>query len=133
VALSALTPFSQNVTNFSTAAQQIDGTIYQNSISFTVTQNSYVTYDVTGYNSLTAVIGIPDDVTDATGDVVSITFSQSDNLQLDSVTVSPDRPQSIDLNLQGSAQLVITCTAKDSSGQVVSVDVAFGNAELDAS
>jgi hypothetical protein len=64
---------------------------------------------------------------------MTITFYKDGSAtQLSSpVTVTLDHPQSIHLNLQGSSQLEVACSAINTSNQQTAyMDVALGNATI---
>lgn len=135
--LSALTPVSTSyVSNQSTGPEQIGATTYEDSVRFTC--DSYgskagVIYNVAGYKYLTTLIGIPSDASNGAGNAMTITFYKDGSAtQLSTpVTVTLDHPQNVHLNLQGSSQLEISCSAIDTTNQQSTyMDVAFGNATI---
>jgi hypothetical protein len=133
--LSALTPVTtSDITNPTTGPQQIGATTYEDSVRFTCYGGGGdIVYDVAGYKFLTALVGIPSDASNAVGNAMTITFNKdgSANQLSTPVTISLDHPQSIHLNLQGSSQLEVACSAINTTSQnQQSMDVAFGNATL---
>jgi hypothetical protein len=137
--LSALTPVSQaNIGEQSTGPEQIGSTTYEDSVRFTCasgdgSNSGDMIYDVAGYKYLTTLIGIPSDAPNGSGNAMTITFYKDGSAtQLSSpVTVTLDHPQSIHLDLQGSSQLEISCSAiNTTSQQATAMDVAFGNATI---
>jgi hypothetical protein len=137
--LSALTPVSrQNVTDESTGPQQVGAVTYENSVRFTcyASSGSDIVYDVAGYKYLNTVVGIPSNASNAVGNSMTFTFYKDGSAtQLSTpVTVSLDHPQSVHLNLQGSSQLEIACSAINTSSQAkTDMDVALGNATIGSS
>ena len=137
--LSALPPVSTSVDHYTAnGAQQIDNSTYQDGIRFSCSANSdsygynSVTYNVAGYKTLTATIGVPPDATNAGGNSASIEFYKdgtSTQLHLP-VTVALDSPQTVTVNLQGASQLQINCTAANAGGGGDDIDVVLGNATL---
>jgi hypothetical protein len=134
--LTALTPVSQSyIAGLSTGPQQIGATTYEDSVRLTCESvpSGDVVYDVAGYKFLTTVIGIPSDASNAAGNAMTITFYKDGSAnQLSSpVTVSLDHPQSVHLNLQGSSQLEVSCSAINTTTQATEyMDVALGNATI---
>jgi len=133
--LSALSPVqTYDISGPSDGPEQIGATIYQNSVGFTCYSGpSYIDYNVAGYKFLNTVIGIPSNAANAAGNSMTITFfKDGSSTQLGSpVTVSLDHPQSVHLDLAGSSQLEIACTAiGGTSHSTVSMDAALGNATI---
>lgn len=90
-----------------------------------------VIYNVAGYNVFKAYVGVPSNSTDAAGTTATISFLK-DGTQtrlIPDFTVALDQPKRIRVNLDGSSQLEIDCTASQPSG----IDIVFGNATLSAS
>lgn len=86
-----------------------------------------------GYKYLTTLIGIPSNASNGSGNAMTITFYKDGSAtQLSSaVTVTLDHPRSVRLDLQGSSQLEISCSAiNTTSQQATAMDVAFGNATI---
>lgn len=92
---------------------------YVNSISFDCNGDMYggapdIAFDVAGSTTFTAEIGIPDDTSDATGFIATITFSNESGQQIGQpIQVSLGRPVSAALNIQGVTQLGMTCVGRD--------------------
>jgi hypothetical protein len=107
---------------------------YQNSVGFTCYGGGgFFDYNVAGYKFLTAIIGIPSNASNAAGNAMTVTFfKDGSSTQLGSpVTVSLDHPQSVHLNLQGSSQLEIACSAiSQTTHSQVDMDGALGNATI---
>jgi hypothetical protein len=124
----------QGIANRTSDPQRISGTLYQNSIRFTVIpiakQLSYLVYDTTNFTLLSATVGLPDDSASEPGDTVTVRFYQNDRYLPGSATVAVGHPQPVHINLDGSGQLAIVCTTADSAGQSVTMDVALGGAVL---
>ena len=140
--LSALQPVSTGVDHYTAnGAQQVGISTYQDGIRFSCTSggsDSYyaynsVTYNVAGDKTLTAMIGVPPDATNAAGNSATIDFYKdgtSTKLHLP-VTVALDSPQTVQVNLQGTSQLVIGCTAASADGSYGDdIDVVIGDATL---
>jgi hypothetical protein len=91
-------------------------------------------WDVGGKTTFTAVVGIPDDAANVTGDVGTLTFTSQDGQQLGrNVTVSLGHPAHVSLNVSGVTQLDITCNASNPSNNGVSVgnlQAALGDARV---
>ena len=133
--LSALNPVqSQGISGPNPGPEQIGATTYQNSVGFTCyAGGGFFYYNVAGYKFLTAIIGIPSNASNAAGNAMTITFfKDGSSTQLGSpVTVSLDHPQSVHLNLQGSSQLEIACSAiGQTTHSQVDMDGALGNATI---
>jgi hypothetical protein len=90
--------------------------------------NAYLDYDVAGYKYLTATISIPSDATNAAGNTMNITFfKDGSTTQLGApFTVALDRPHRVHLNLEGSSQLEIACTASNVNHNTVAIDALYG-------
>lgn len=142
VDLSTLQPVSTSVDNYSAARpQQIGVTTYQDGIRFSCSSgdgDSYygynnVTYDVAGFGTLTATIGVPPDAGNAADNSATIEFyKDGTSTQLHPlVTVALDSPQTVKVNLQGASQLEINCTAAAEGGSYGDdIDVVIGDATL---
>jgi hypothetical protein len=133
--LSALSPVqTYDISGPNNGPAQIGATVYQNSVGFTCYSGpSYIDYNVAGYKFLNTVIGIPSNASNAAGNSMTVTFfKDGSSTQLGSpVTVSLDHPQSVHLDLAGSSQLEIACTAiGGTSHTTVSMDAALGNATI---
>lgn len=116
----------------------IGGQSYPQSVAFycTGTANGQPTeaWDVAGMNTFSAVVGVPDDSSDVTGYVGTLSFANQDGRQLGkTVSVSLGHPSRVMLNIGGVTQLDVTCYAHDpSSGnsEVNGLQVALGNARI---
>lgn len=131
--LSALTPVTQNnISAQSTGPEQIGSTTYEDSVRFSCEsgdgENSGdMIYDVAGYKYLTTLIGIPSDASNGSGNAMTITFYKDGSATQLSSPVTLDHPQSVHLDLQGSSQLEISCSAiNTTSQQATEMDVALG-------
>ncbi len=139
--LSTLHAVNTSFNNYTTGPQQIDTTTYPDGIRFSCSSggsdSSYgynsVTYNVAGYSTLTATIGVPPDAGNAAGNSATIEFYKDGNstqLHLP-VTVALDSPQTVKVNLQGTSQLEINCTAANPNGSFgEDIDVVIGDATL---
>ena len=116
----------------------LSGRPYPDSVVFycSVQSNGQPTeaWDVEGKTTFTAVVGIPDDSSNVTGDVATLTFTSQDGKQLArNVTVSLGHPAHVSLNVSGVTQLDITCNATNPSNNGVSVgslQAALGDARV---
>jgi hypothetical protein len=138
VYLSTLTPLQDNESEYSRSAieapQEIGTTRYSDSIRFNCGDQDYTSslvYDVAGYSALQLTLGVPDNATDAAGNSAAIRFlKDGGSTQLiPQVTVALDQAQTVTVQLSGTSQLEISCTASSSipSG---GLDIALGNAAL---
>jgi NPCBM/NEW2 domain-containing protein len=141
--LSAIPPVNTSFRTYTTASPQPIGTsTYSDGIRFSCTSGSdsdsyygynSVTYNVAGYKTLTATIGVPPDATNAGGNSATIQFHKdgtATQLHLP-VTVALDSPQTVQVQLQGASQLQINCTAANADGtNGEDIDVVIGDATL---
>lgn len=132
--LSDLSPTVDNGYIFS-GQQVIAAKSYPKTISFPCSGNPgnqpTEAYDVAGSTTFAATAGIPDNTTDATGDVGTITFSNEAGRQIGSpIQVSLGHPVKVELNITGVTQLGMTCTGRNlSTNQPADLpQVALGNA-----
>lgn len=113
---------------------QLGGHTFAQSIRFTCEGGqSSVVYNVAGYRFLDATIGVPDDATNAAGNIATISFLKNGtSTQLrQPITDVVGQQQPIHLDLQGAAQLDIACTATiGPTGSYISMDIALGNATI---
>ena len=117
--------------------QPIGATYYQDAIRFSCSAPTHgghysVTYDVAGFATLAATIGIPLNAT-AVGNSATIQFFKDGGpTQLgQTLTVSADNPQTITLPLDSSSQLEIHCDAAKVTGTTGSdIDVVIAAATL---
>jgi hypothetical protein len=90
-------------------------------------------YDVAGSSTFTAVVGIPDDASDATNVIVSVTFTNEASQRVGQpVQVSLGHPVRVRLHIAGVTQLGVSCVARDArTGQGLgNIQVALGNAQV---
>ena len=91
-------------------------------------------YDVAGSNTFTAVVGIPDNMSNVTGVIATVTFSNEADQQIGKpVQVSLGHPVKVTLHIGNVTQLGMTCVGRDArTGQNASYgfQVAMGNAGL---
>jgi hypothetical protein len=97
---------------------QMDGTKYQQSFVMMCWPTSlgggsqHMIYEVTGYKTLSATIGIPDDASGASGLTANFTFTK--NGPTDPLgppySVEIDASQKVTIPLDGATQLSINCT-----------------------
>jgi hypothetical protein len=90
-----------------------------------------VIYNVARYKIFKAFIGVPNNSTDAAGTTATISFLKDGTKTrlIPDFTVALDQPKRIRVNLDGSSQLEIDCTASQPGG----IDIVFGNATLSSS
>lgn len=100
--------------------QTMSAKAYPNSVTFTCAgpqssdQPEDEAYDVAGNTQFSAVIGIPDNATDATDLAETVIFANQNGTQLGKpVVVSLGSPATVQLNITGVTQLQITCTGMD--------------------
>lgn len=138
-ALSSLPVLQADVALYTAdSSQRIGGTSYPDAIRFSCSAPTHgghysVTYDVAGFGTLAATIGIPSNATNAAGNSASIQFFKDGGpTQLgQTLTVSPDNPQTITLPLDNSSQLEIHCDAAEVTGTTgYDIDVVIGTATL---
>ncbi|MCW2941005.1 MAG: serine/threonine protein kinase [Actinomycetia bacterium] len=137
VNLVALLPVQHNYdANFNTGPEQIGTTNYLQSVRFTCQGQNYtsVVYNVAGFASLDGTIGVPNDATNAAGNTATIAFfaNGSATQQLGPlITDAVGHPRKFHVDLKGSAQLKIACSAtSDASHGGVNMDISLGNATL---
>jgi hypothetical protein len=90
-------------------------------------------YDVSGTTTFAAEAGIPDNMSNATDVIATVTFTDQSGQRVGSpVQVSLGHPFRVTLNLSGVTQLGMTCVGRDSrSGQTASYfQVALGDARV---
>jgi hypothetical protein len=90
-------------------------------------------YDVSGSTTFTAEAGIPDNMSNATGVIATVTFTDQSGQPVGSpVPVSLGRPAKITLSMTNVTQLGMTCVGRDAhSGQTASnFQVALGDARV---
>jgi hypothetical protein len=129
--LSALTPVQEyNVSGVSRGPVQIGATTYTDSVRFACDSGGAAStgdldYVVTGYGTLTTIVGMPGD-----GGAMTVTFfSNGAGPQVSGpVTVSPGHPQRVRVRFRGSSQLEISCSAVDATGpSAKDLVLALGN------
>lgn len=131
--LSDLSPTVDNA-GIDTGQQVITARQYTKSVLFYCDGGSGdqpdVAYDVAGSSSFTAVVGIPDNMTNATDVTATVTFTNESDQRLGhSVQVSLGHPASVRLPINGVTQLGITCVGRDirTGKQTNGFQVAIGN------
>lgn len=132
VYLSALSP---TVNGANTGPQTIKNLSYTNSVSFDCPgspSTPYVAYDVSGYHTFTALVGLADNTQNAIGDEGTVTFTDQNNRQLGkAVTVALGSPARVTLNIVGVTQLGATCVGRNVATQSwVDIPVVLGNAAV---
>lgn len=88
-------------------------------------------FDVAGSSKFTAVVGVPDDTTDVTGYIATITFSNEAGQQVGHpVQVSLGHPVNVSLDIGGVTQLGMTCVGRNrqNNSSVDGFPVGFGDA-----
>jgi hypothetical protein len=109
--------------------EQIGTKTYLDSVRFECLRSDFddtVAYDVAGYKTLSAVIGVPSDASDAAGRSATIKFlKDGTTTQLGSeASLALDRPQTVNIDLQGASQVVINCAGD------AQFDIVLGSATL---
>ena len=90
-------------------------------------------FDVAGYSTLTAEVGVPDNMPNATGVLATVTFSNEAGQQVGQpVQVSLGHPVSVALPIKGVTQLGMTCDgrSRQTNQPVDGFQVAMGNAGI---
>lgn len=89
-------------------------------------------YDVAGYSTLDAYIGVPNDASNAAGNGATIKFYEDGgSTQIGSAfTTELDHPSHVHLNLQRISQLEIFCSAANAGSNGDDIDVAIFNGTL---
>ncbi len=137
--LSELTPVQEfNVSKVSSGPARIGTTTYTDSVRFTCDSGGHdssgdLDYVVTGYGSMSAVLGVPSDDTSAAGDAMTVSFfnNGAGPQTSDPVVVSLGHPQQIHLRFSGSSQLEISCSAVHATTQSARyMELALGNATI---
>ena len=136
VYLATLTPLQDNEPwaggSASEGPQQIGSVTYADSVRFACgpqTFSSSLVYDVAGYATFKATIGVPSDATNASGNSTTVQFlKDGSSVQLiPSITTALDQPQAVTIPLMGASQLEISCT---SSASAQTMDIVLGTATL---
>jgi hypothetical protein len=137
--LSELTPVQEfNVSKVSSGPVRIGTTTYTDSVRFTCDSGGHdssgdLDYVVTGYGSMSAVVGVPSDDTSAAGDTMTVSFfnNGAGPQTSDPVVVSLGHPQAVHLRLSGSSQLEISCSAVRTATQSARyMQLALANATI---
>jgi hypothetical protein len=137
--LSELTPVQEfNVSKVSSGPVRIGTTTYTDSVRFTCDSGGHdssgdLDYVVTGYGSMSAILGVPSDDTNAAGDAMTVSFfnNGAGPQTSDPVVVSLGHPQQIHLRFSGSSQLEISCSAVHATTQSARyMELALGNATI---
>ncbi|WP_239309568.1 protein kinase [Frankia sp. Cj3] len=132
--LSSIKPVGTVAVVVSTGPEQIGTTTYPFSVRLTCSgsYNPSVTYNVAGYAFLDAVIGVPNDATNAAGNTTALTFVKDGSTQLGSpINIALGQPQRVHLDLQSAQQLVVKCSPTvNATHQVTNMDIAMGNATI---
>lgn len=90
-------------------------------------------WDIAGNTLFTAVVGIPDNATDATGLDETVIFASQNGTQLGKpVVISLGSPAQVSLNVSGVTQLQVTCTGVSEPGhqQEDGNQLTLGNAHI---
>jgi hypothetical protein len=134
--LSDLTPTVDNQ-GVSTGQQMMVAKPYPNSISFYCDGPSgdqpNEAYDVAGSATFTTLVGIPDNMSDVTDVIATVTFTNEANQDIGKpVQVSLGHPAKVTLNISGVTQLGVTCQGRDARTDqtVSSFQVALGDARV---
>jgi hypothetical protein len=137
--LSELTPVQVfNVSKVSAGPVRIGTTTYTDSVRFTCDSGGHdsagdLDYVVTGYGSMSALLGVPSDDTGATGGAMTVSFFNNGTgaQTSDPVVVSLGHPQNVHVRFSGSSQLEISCSAVSSATKSARyMELALGNATI---
>jgi hypothetical protein len=137
--LSELTPVQEfNVSKVSAGPVRFGTTTYTDSVRFTCDSGGHdsagdLDYVVTGYGTMSAVLGVPSDDTSATGGAMTVSFFNNGTgaQTSDPVVVSPGHPQNVHLRFSGSSQLEISCSAVSAATKSARyMELALGNATI---
>jgi hypothetical protein len=136
--LSELTPVQEfNVSGVSAGPVRIGTVTYTDSVRFTCDSGGHdsagdLDYVVTGYGSMSAVIGVPSDDAGVARDTMAVSFFNNGTGSQASgpVDVSLGHPQAVRLRFSGSSQLEISCSAVGGASQARYMDLALGNATI---
>jgi hypothetical protein len=99
----------------------------------TANADNELVYEVAGDTEFDATFGVPDNASNGTGNSATITFYKDGGSTRmgNSFTVALDAPTSIHLNLQGTSQLEIYCSAANADGSNGDdIDMAVVNGTL---
>ncbi|MGH3169696.1 MAG: hypothetical protein ACRDN0_27930, partial [Trebonia sp.] len=134
--LSSMTPTVNN-SGYNNGAQVMSAKSYPSSVQFSCVGGSAsqpdIAYNVAGKTTFTAEIGIPDDTSNATDVVATLTFSDESDQQVGKpVQVSLGHAVNLSLNIKGVTQLGITCNGIDQANNQASsqFEVALGSAAV---
>jgi cell division protein FtsL len=130
--LSDQTPTANNA-DLGTGEQVIKTVPYPHSISFDCSNGGTPgeAFNVAGSSTFSGEIGIPDDSSNATGVIATVTFTDEANRQVGKpVQVSLGHPVRISMSIQGVTQLGMTCTGRvqETNAQASGFQVAIGDA-----
>lgn len=137
--LSELTPVQEfNVSKVSPGPVRIGATTYTDSVRFTCDSGGHdsagdLDYVVTGYGSMSAVLGVPSTDTNAAGGAMTVSFFNNGTgaQTSDPVVVSPGHPQNVHVRFSGSSQLEISCSAVSAATKSARyMELALGNATI---
>lgn len=136
--LRTLTPVQEyNISNIRTGPVRIGGVTYPDSVQFTCDSGASdsagdLDYAVSGFGSLTAVVGIPDADVRAVDDTMTVTFLNNGSASQAAapITISPGHPRSVHVAFRDSSQLVISCSATNAEGRAEYTRLALGNATV---
>jgi hypothetical protein len=105
---------------------------YPYSTRFYCPNQTAIDWNVAGYATFTANVGIPDNAPGATGSTVTMTFADQNGKVLSVSKTSIGQPSSIRVPLAGVDRLTMTCNRQANNGSYVNY-VALGNASLSGS
>jgi hypothetical protein len=137
--LSELTPVQEfNVSKVSAGPVRIGTTTYTDSVRFTCDSGGHdsagdLDYVVTGYGTMSALLGVPSDDTTAAGGAMTVSFFNNGTgaQTSDPVVVSPGHPQNVHVRFSGSSQLEISCSAVSAATKSARyMELALGNATI---
>jgi hypothetical protein len=136
--LSALQPTIQNA-SLQDGPQIMSAKSYPKSVTFSCNgtfgqDGPDEAYDVAGHHLFTAVVGIPDNASNATDLAETVTFASENGTPLAKpVVVSLGSPATVEINISGVTQLQMTCTGQDENNQQLQENgnqLALGDAAI---
>jgi len=129
-------PLGSPVDNGDGVSSNVDVSIsnvdYPNSVTLNCANSATTDWDVAGYASFTATLGIPDTARGATGSTITMTFANENGQTLAVAKTSIGQPANVRIALTGVHRLAISCTRQSSNGYGYN-QVALGNASFSGS
>jgi hypothetical protein len=101
---------------------------YSATLGCPLAADNVIDWDVAGYRTFMAMVGIADNESGALRETATVTFFDQDKHLLGTAKVSLDHPQPVKLTLNGANRLQVTCTISPASSTVF--DLSLGNGAL---